>query len=108
MEVTHPDQYGGMSKPSTLHALTSMVHNWSKAADGNGAAVRVVLFDYRKAFDFIDHTLLVRKVFGLSIPRCVASWVADFLIDRNNVSSYLRTVSRNGDQSLMASRMAKN
>ena len=78
MEVTHPDQYGGISKPSTLHALTSMVHNWSKGADGNGAAVRVVLFDYRKAFDYIDHTLLV---FGLSIPRCVASWVADFLID---------------------------
>ena len=44
--------------------------------------MRVVLFDYRKAFDFIDHTLLVRKVFGLSIPRCVACWVADFLIDR--------------------------
>ena len=44
--------------------------------------MRVVLFDYRKASDFIDHNLLVRKVFGLSIPRCVAWWVADFLIDR--------------------------
>ena len=44
--------------------------------------MRVVLFDYRKAFDFIDHTLLVRKVFDLSIPRSVACWVADFLIDR--------------------------
>ena len=44
--------------------------------------MRVVLFDYRKMFAFIDHSLLVRKVFGLSIPRCVACWVADFPIDR--------------------------
>lgn len=69
-EVIDPNKYRGVPKSSTLHALTSMVHNWSKATDGNGAAMRVVLFDYRKAFDFIDHTLLVRKVFGLSIARC--------------------------------------
>ena len=43
--------------------------------------MRVVLFDYRKAFDFIDHTLLVHKVFRLSIPRSVTCWVADFLIN---------------------------
>ena len=59
-----------------------MVHNWSNATDGSGAAVRVVLFDYRKAFDFIEHALLLRKVFGLSIPRSVACWVADFLTVR--------------------------
>ena len=41
--------------------------------------MRVVLFDYRKAFDFIDHNLLVRKVFNLVIPRGMALWVVDFL-----------------------------
>ena len=59
-----------------------MVHQWVEATDGSGAAVRVVLFDYRKAFDLIDHNLLVRKVFDLSIPRSVACWVADFLMRR--------------------------
>ena len=82
IEVIDPNQYGGIPKSSTLHALTSTVHNWSKATDDNRAAARVVLFNYWKAFDFVDHTLLVRKVFGLSIPRCVVCWVADFLIDR--------------------------
>ena len=37
MEVIDPDQYGGIPKSSTLHVLTSMVHNWSKATDGNGS-----------------------------------------------------------------------
>ena len=44
-----------------------MMHNRTKATDSAGAVVRVVLFDYRKAFDFIDHTLLARKVINLSI-----------------------------------------
>ena len=41
-----------------------------------------LLFDCRKAFDLSDHTLLVRKGFGLPIPRAVAFWVADFLTHR--------------------------
>ena len=59
-----------------------MLNNWTQATDGSGAAVRVVLFDYRKAFDFIDHNLLVRKVFNLVIPRGMALWVVDFLKQR--------------------------
>ena len=54
----------------------------AEATDGSGAAVRVILFDYRKSFDLVDHNLLVRKVFNLSIPRSVACWVADFLMRR--------------------------
>ena len=79
MEVIDPNQFGGIPVSSTLHALTSMLHTWTQATDGTRAAVRIMLFDYRKAFDLIDHTLPVRKVFSLSIPRGVACWVADFL-----------------------------
>ena len=59
-----------------------MLHLWTKATDGTGSAIRVVLFDYRKAFDLIDHNLLVRKVFSLSIPYSIACWVAEFLTHR--------------------------
>ena len=82
MEVIDPNQFGGIPKSSTLHVLVSMLNNWTQATDGSGAAVRVVLFDYRKAFDFIAHNLLVRKVFNLVIPRGMALWVVDFLKQR--------------------------
>ena len=59
-----------------------MLHTWLQATDGPGAAVRVVPFDQRKAFHLSDHTLRVRKGFGLSFPRAVALWVADFLTHR--------------------------
>ena len=72
MDVIDSNQVGGIPRSSTLHALTSMVHNWNTATESTGAAVRVVFFDYRKAFDFIDHTLLVCKAFNLPIPKSVA------------------------------------
>ena len=36
-----------------------MLHTWSLETDGNGATVTTLLFDYRKAFDLIDHSILV-------------------------------------------------
>ena len=39
-----------------------MLHSWNGSTDGNGATARVVLFDFKKAFDLIDHCLLVAKL----------------------------------------------
>ena len=82
LKIIDPNQYGGIPRSSTLFALISMVHNWSQATDATGAAVRVVLFDYCKAFDLIDHNLLARKTEVLDMPRWVRGWVLDFLSDR--------------------------
>ena len=82
LKVIDPNQFGGIPQSSTLHALTSMLHCWAQATDGTGAAVKVVLFDYRKAFDLIDHQILVYNIFKLSISRSLACWVADFLLHR--------------------------
>ena len=60
----------------------SMVHSWTKHTDGTGSTVRVVLFDYRKAFDLIDHKLLVRKLLALDLPVGVSLWIIDFLTAR--------------------------
>ena len=38
-----------------------MIHNWAQATDATGAAVRIVLFDYKKAFDLIDHQIFFTK-----------------------------------------------
>ena len=56
-----------------------MIHTWSKYTDGTGSTVRVVVFDFRKAFDLIDHNILVRKLKDLNIPHNIVSWIVDFL-----------------------------
>ena len=82
LEVIDPNQYAAILKTSTLQALISMVHTWGQATDGTGSVVRVVLLDYRKAFDLVDHSILAAKIQELCIPRRIARWVCDFLMDR--------------------------
>ena len=59
-----------------------MIHRWSVAIDGNGAVIRSILFDYRKAFDFINHSILIRKLPELEILNSVINWIPGFLTNR--------------------------
>jgi hypothetical protein len=56
-----PNQYGTIPNSSTVRALISMLHSWSKSTDGNGGSdVQVMLFDFRKALNLIGQRLLVQ------------------------------------------------
>ena len=48
----------------------------------HGSTTRVVLFDFRKAFDLIDHHVVARKLCSYDIPRSISCWIIDFLMDR--------------------------
>ena len=61
LKLTYPNQFGAIPKSSTTRALISMVHS-------TGADVRIVLLDYRKTFDLIDHRILVNKILSHWIP----------------------------------------
>ena len=60
----------------------SMTHASYNATNGYGASVRMILFDFKKAFDLIDHRILVRKLGTYDIPDAVISWITDFLTSR--------------------------
>ncbi len=79
LKILDPNQYGAVPKCSASHALIHMVHVWAKETDGNCATVRTILFDYRKAFDLIDHRILVEKLCVLDLPNCVVNWMSVFL-----------------------------
>ena len=75
-------QYGTIPKSSSTHALISMMHKLYVSTDGNGATNRVVLFDFRKAFDLINHHILLEKLLTYDIPGQVVCWILDFLTFR--------------------------
>ena len=77
-----PRQFGTVPGSNTSEALVSMIHTWSSATDGNGATVRVLLFEFKKAFDLIDDRILVGKLCSCDIPDPVISWIIDFLTSR--------------------------
>ena len=72
-------QFGTVPGSSTTQALISMVHSWLSATDGNGATVRTILFDFRKACDLIDHQILVQKLISYDLPSGIIDWIVDFL-----------------------------
>ena len=59
-----------------------MIHHWNKDTDGNGSTIRTVLFDFRKAFDLIDHRILMTKLQLLDLPASIINWIIDFLTNR--------------------------
>ena len=71
------------AKSSTTLALLDMLRDWSKGTDGNSATIRIVLFHYRKAFDLIDHSILIRKLCMLDVPNSIVNWIIDFLSNRS-------------------------
>ena len=61
LEAIDSSQYEAIPKSSITIALVSMLHHWFLRTDGTGARVRTILFDYRKAFDFFVHNILINK-----------------------------------------------
>jgi hypothetical protein len=59
-----------------------MLHFLNASTDGNGATTRVILFDYKKAFDLIGHRLLLNKLATYDIPQWTLEWITDFLTCR--------------------------
>ena len=80
LAVLDPSQFGAIPKSSSTLALLEMLQVWSQGTDGNGSTIRTVLFDYRKAFDLIDHSILVKKLCTLDLPASVINWTIDFLL----------------------------
>jgi hypothetical protein len=42
-----------------------------------------MLFDFRKAFDMIDHRILSDKLTNYDIPKTILHWILDFITGRS-------------------------
>ena len=75
------NQFGTIPNSSTTLALISMLHSWNKSTDASGSTNRIILFDLRKAFDMIDHNILLTKPTNYNIPKTTLLWILDFITD---------------------------
>ena len=74
-------QHGSRAGHSTLTQLLEHYDTIVDALDG-GENIDVIYLDFAKAFDKVDHPILLAKLRALGIGGQVGSWLGSFLVDR--------------------------
>ena len=83
-DLIYITQSGFRSKHSTETALIKIIDDLLFNLD-NDRVSGMVLVDYRKAFDMIDHTLLLEKLEVYGLSRDSLQWFTSYLKDRRQL-----------------------
>ena len=75
-------QFGGIPGSSPVLALLEMLHNWYLALDNPDTGIRVIFLDFTKAFDLIDHNLLISDFQTIGVRTALLPWLASYLSQR--------------------------
>ena len=79
-------QFGFRSNYSTNHALISLTSMIRNAFD-NGSFAYSVFMDLQKAFDIVNHDILLSKLNCYCIRRVAFDWLKGYLSDKNQLTS---------------------
>ena len=79
--LLHKTQSGFRTQHSCETALVNMIDSWMNAID-SGKMVGVVLVDFKKAFDLVDHQILIDKLEIYGIKGEALSWFNTYLTNR--------------------------
>ena len=91
-KLLHKSQSGFRPKHSTNSALILMIIFWLKAIN-EGKAVGCGLVDLRKAFDFVDHEILLTKLRSYKCNDSGLSWFKSYLCNRTQPVSLNNNLS---------------
>lgn len=78
------EQHGFMKEKSTLTNLLIFSDYVSNALN-SGYQVDTIYLDFKKAFDSVDHTILIGKLYNMGISGSVLRWFFNYLTNRTMV-----------------------
>ena len=93
------DQYAFKPTGSTTCALIDLSYRLHMMLE-KCKFVRCVFVDFSKAFDVVDHCILLEKLIHLHVPNYIVHWIKSFLSDRmqatkfNDLLSSLASINR--------------
>lgn len=94
--LLHPSQSGFRSNHSCSTALTNMTEKWLSALD-KGDLVGIVLVDLKKAFDSVNHQMLLQKLKIYGCSSVTLEWFKSYLSDRNQYVSLHNVQSKSSE-----------
>ena len=80
-KVIHESQSGFRQKHSCQTALVKLIDHWMACID-KGDIVGTLFIDFRKAFDVVDHSILIQKLSMYKLSQNAVQWFSSYLSDR--------------------------
>ena len=81
-------QFGFRSKHSASHALINIIEKINKSLDSK-KSVCGLFVDFRKAFDTVNHSILLDKLYNYDIRGPAHDWFKSYLSNRTQFVSIL-------------------
>ena len=89
----HNLQYGFLRGKSTTSQLLKVLHEFGESLDKR-IQTDVLYLDFAKAFDRVDHQLLLKKLSNFGVCGNLLSWFHNYLSDRHQKVTILGKTSR--------------
>ncbi|KAI8502635.1 hypothetical protein Bbelb_193370 [Branchiostoma belcheri] len=88
-----PQQIGGLPGRSTAHCLVDILHHLSKTSDQRRTVSSILMTDFAKAFDMVDHATARQRLLELGCRPSLLSCICDLLTGRRQRVLYQGTLS---------------
>ena len=79
------DQFAFKQTGSTECALIKLFDTVTSAFERGNKYVKAFLVDFSKAFDTVDHAIIIRKLNHLDMPPSIKQWIFSFLYNRAQI-----------------------
>ena len=86
-KIINKNQFGFRNNHSTYMALLIMLENLRNALDNGECAIGVFL-DFQKAFDTVDHDILLNKLYNYGIRGIALEWFKSYMSNRYQIVKY--------------------
>ena len=90
--ILYKHQYGFRKKYSTKLSLIDLVNTLMTSLD-EGKITLGIFIDFKKAFDTINHNILLQKMSHYGVRGITLQWFANYLSNRSQLLSYKETIS---------------
>ena len=87
--IIHESQSGFRQKHSCQTALIKLTDQWMTGID-KGDTIGSMFVDFRKAFDLVDHKLLIQKLTAYKLSNASLRWFISYLESRQQTIQYDR------------------